>query len=248
MPRRQILSSEEQARLLVIPDDEIILTRMCFLCDKDIALINKHRRPANRLGFAVLLCYLRGPGFVPDKNNVPHCGVVSRIASGLKLQPDLWHEYAAREQTRWEHLAELYRYLKLSPFSRTLQKDCIRHLHSCAMRTDEGFTLAEEMLSWLHNNNVIFPSVDVIERTLAEAVTLADRSVFSALTAQLGKQHKSALDSLLISEGEQPSRLAWLLQPPGKINGKNVLLPGQWADVTDSGNHVMEHGIHRKSH
>lgn len=122
MPRRQILSSEEQARLLVIPDDEIILTRMCFLCDKDIALINKHRRPANRLGFAVLLCYLRGPGFVPDKNNVPHCGVVSRIASRLKLQPDLWHEYAAREQTRWEHLAELYRYLKLSPFSRTLKK------------------------------------------------------------------------------------------------------------------------------
>ncbi|SQO90006.1 transposase [Escherichia coli] len=49
MPRRQILSSEEQARLLVIPDDEIILTRMCFLSDKDIALINKHRRPANRL-------------------------------------------------------------------------------------------------------------------------------------------------------------------------------------------------------
>lgn len=43
------------------------------------------------------------------------------------------------------------------------------------------------------------------------------------ITAQLGKQHRSALDSLLISEGEQPSRLAWLLQPPGKINGKNVL-------------------------
>ena len=75
------------------------------------------------------------------------------------------------------------------------------------------------MLSWLHNNNVIFPSVEVIERTLAEVVTLANRSVFSTLTAQLEKQHKSALDSLLISEGEQPSRLAWLLQPPGKING-----------------------------
>ena len=57
MPRRQILSSEEQERLLVIPDDEIILTRMCFLNEPDIALINKHRRPANRLGFAVLLCY-----------------------------------------------------------------------------------------------------------------------------------------------------------------------------------------------
>ncbi|MGX9834398.1 DUF4158 domain-containing protein, partial [Enterobacter hormaechei subsp. xiangfangensis] len=111
----------------------------------------------------------------------------------------------------------------LSPFSRSMQKDCIRHLHPYAMRTDKGFMLAEEMLSWLHNNNVIFPSVEVIERTLAEVVTLANRSVFSTLTAQLEKQHKSALDSLLISEGEQPSRLAWLLQPPGKINGKNVL-------------------------
>lgn len=54
MPRRQMLSSEEQDRLLVIPDDEIILTRMCFLNERDIALINKHRRPENRLGFAVL--------------------------------------------------------------------------------------------------------------------------------------------------------------------------------------------------
>lgn len=75
MPRRQILSSEEQERLLVIPDDEIILTRMCFLNEPDIALINKHRRPANRLGFAVLLCYLRGPGFIPDKSSAPHNGV-----------------------------------------------------------------------------------------------------------------------------------------------------------------------------
>jgi len=68
MPRRQILSSEEKERLLVVPDDDVLLTRMCFLSEHDLALINKHRRPANRLGFAVLLCYLRGPGFPPAKN------------------------------------------------------------------------------------------------------------------------------------------------------------------------------------
>ncbi|RAP73094.1 Tn3 family transposase [Candidatus Erwinia dacicola] len=223
MPRRQILSSEEKERLLVVPDDDVLLTRMCFLSEHDLALINKHRRPANRLGFAVLLCYLRGPGFPPDKSMSPHDGVVSRLAAHLKLQPDLWAEYASREVTRWEHLAELYRYLELSPFNRALQKICIRHLYPHAMRTDRGFLLAEEMLSWLHSNNVIFPSVDVIERTLAEATTLADRAVFSALTAQLEPGHKAALDRLLVSEGEQPSRLAWMLQPPGKINGKNVL-------------------------
>lgn len=129
MPRRQILSSEEKEGLLVVPDDDVLLTRMCFLSEHDLALINKHRRPANRLGFAVLLCYLRGPGFPPDKNISPHDGVVSRLAAHLKLQPDLWAEYASREVTRWEHLAELYRYLELSPFNRALQKACIRHLY-----------------------------------------------------------------------------------------------------------------------
>lgn len=178
MPRRQILSSEEKERLLVVPEDDVLLTRMCFLNEHDLALINKHRRPANRLGFAVLLCYLRGPGFPPDNNESPHYGVVSRLAAHLKLQPDLWAEYASREVTRWEHLAELYRYLELSPFSRALQKNCIRHLYPHAMRTDRGFLLAEEMLSWLHSNKIIFPSVEVIERTLAEATTLADRAVF----------------------------------------------------------------------
>lgn len=58
---------------------------------------------------------------------------------------------------------------------------------------------------------------------MAEATTLADRAVFSALTAQLEPGHKAALDRLLVSEGEQPSRLAWMLQPPGKISGKNEL-------------------------
>ena len=139
MPRRQILSSEEKERLLVVPDDDVLLTRMCFLSEHDLALINKHRKPENRLGFAVLLCYLRGPGFPPDKNASPHGGVISRLATHLKLQPDLWAEYASREATRWEHLAELYRYLELSPFNRALQKTCIRHLYPHAMRTDKGF-------------------------------------------------------------------------------------------------------------
>lgn len=49
MPRRQILSSEQKERLLVVPDDDVLLTRMCFLSEQDLALINKHRRPENRM-------------------------------------------------------------------------------------------------------------------------------------------------------------------------------------------------------
>lgn len=53
------------------------------------------------------------------------------------------------------------------------------------MRTDRGFLLAEEMLSWLLINNVIFPLLMSSSERCPEATTLADRAVCSALTAQL---------------------------------------------------------------
>ena len=49
MPRRQILSSEEQARLLVIPDDEIILTRMCLDWPPESAYFHERRSLNNPL-------------------------------------------------------------------------------------------------------------------------------------------------------------------------------------------------------
>lgn len=67
--------------LLVVPDDDVLLTRMCFLSEHELAIINKHRRPENRLGFAVLICYLRGRGFLPTKIRP----LTAELFSGLQL-------------------------------------------------------------------------------------------------------------------------------------------------------------------
>lgn len=45
-----------------------------------------------------------------------------------------------------------------------------------------------------------------------------DKIVVQALNVPLTTAHRDALDRY-----NQPSRLTWLLQPPDKINGKNVL-------------------------
>jgi len=181
MPRRQILTNEEKVSLLAIPDDNIILTRISYLGEQDIALINKHRKAANRFGFAVLLCYLRSVGFPPDKDRAPHDGILSRVSIRLKLPSKLWDEYAAREATRWEHLAELYRYLNLSPFNQAKQQACIQELLPHAMRTDRALLLAEEMMTWLSRNQVVFPSVEVIERANCRGDhSCRQRSVFSS--------------------------------------------------------------------
>lgn len=224
MARRQILSLSERESLLALPDDELTLTRMAYFSEQDLAFINAHRKPASRFGFAVLLCYLKNIGFAPDKKSSPPAELLRVIGNRLKLSAELWQEYiSGRDTTRREHLGELYRYLELKAFNGALQKECIQHLLPLSTRTDRGILIAEELLKRLHQQRIIIPGIDVVERTCAEAMTLGDKAVYTTLNAHLSITHKSALDALLVTTEKQISRLTWLLQPPGKINGKNVL-------------------------
>lgn len=224
MARRQILSLSERESLLALPDDELTLTRMAYFSEHDLALISAHRKPASRFGFAVLLCYLKNVGFAPDKKSSPPAALLRIIGARLKLSAELWQEYiSGRDTTRREHLGELYRYLELKTFNGALQKECIQHLLPLSTRTDRGILIAEELLKYLHQQRIIIPGIDVVERTCAEAMTQGDKAVYATLNMHLGISHKSAIDTLLVTTEKQISRLTWLLQPPGKINGKNVL-------------------------
>lgn len=224
MARRQILSQSERESLLALPDDELTLTRMTYFSEQDLAIINVHRKPASRFGFAVLLCYLKSIGFAPDKKSSPPTKLLKIISARLKLSAELWQEYVSgRDTTRREHMQELYRYLELKAFNGALQKECIRHLLPLSTRTDRGILIAEELLKYLHQQRIIIPGIEVLERTCAEAMTLGDKAVYTTLNAHLDITHKSALDALLVTNEKQISRLTWLLQPPGKINGKNIL-------------------------
>lgn len=108
MLRRQILSQAERESLLSLPDDELTLARMVYFSEQDLALINAHRKPASRFGFAVVLCYLKNIGVVPDKKSSPPAELLRIIGVCLKLSAELWQEYiSGRETTRREHLSEL---------------------------------------------------------------------------------------------------------------------------------------------
>ena len=73
MPRRYILTASERAGLVAIPTDETALIRLYTLSEQDLSVIKQRRGDANRLGFAVLLCCLRYPGYaLPAGEDPPH--------------------------------------------------------------------------------------------------------------------------------------------------------------------------------
>ena len=59
MPRRSILSAAELDGLIVVPKAKDELIRHYTFNEADLAIIRQRRGPANRLGFAILLCYMR---------------------------------------------------------------------------------------------------------------------------------------------------------------------------------------------
>jgi len=59
MARRQLLTDEQWTRLLAPPSDEREIVRYWTLSREDFDIIFRKRSDHSRLGFALLLCYLR---------------------------------------------------------------------------------------------------------------------------------------------------------------------------------------------
>ena len=57
MPRRAILSANEKQTLVAISDNQAEFIRHYSFSESDLSIIRQRRGDANRLGFAIQLCY-----------------------------------------------------------------------------------------------------------------------------------------------------------------------------------------------
>jgi len=96
VPTRDVLSPAQRAQFTEIPDaiGERELVRYYTFTSEELAIVAKRRRPHNRLGFGVQLCYLRFPGRpLRAADQVPE-PVLAYIAAQLDLDPAVMWEYA----------------------------------------------------------------------------------------------------------------------------------------------------------
>lgn len=102
----------ERESLLALSDDELMLTRMVYFSEHDLAPTCAYRKSASRFSFVVLLCYLKNVGFAPDKKISSSDALLKHTASRLNSTGDLWPTYlSGRDTTRREYSTELRRYL-----------------------------------------------------------------------------------------------------------------------------------------
>lgn len=105
MPRKQVLSEFEKRELIKIPETEEGLIIKYSLLENDLSIIKTHcRGNANKLGFAILLCYMRYPGIILAFGSDPDRNVLQFVSDQMRINVSEWENYGKREQTRREHI------------------------------------------------------------------------------------------------------------------------------------------------
>ena len=85
MPHRELLTESQRLSFHAPPSDERGTVRHYTLSADDLALINRRRGDPNRLGFAVMLCYLRFPGRILQQGEQPPAALCAFVAEQLGL-------------------------------------------------------------------------------------------------------------------------------------------------------------------
>ncbi|RAM50960.1 MAG: hypothetical protein C6Y22_13975 [Hapalosiphonaceae cyanobacterium JJU2] len=226
MPTRELLSDIQRIQFTQIPVDisnRDIVRYYTFNID-DLKVINSRRRVHNRLGMAVQLCYLRFPGRVWELGEkVPH-SILSYVAEQLSVKPKFFKNYAVRDTTRREHLAELQKVLGYDSMSMSHYKRLSKWLMKLAFNTDKGIALVEALIAEMRRNKIIIPAMSTVERLAWETRRRAQNQFYLSLTKHLTTIQKKELDGLLVINLEKNrTPLVWLRQPPGVANPKNFL-------------------------
>ena len=116
--RRQQLSEAQIAELFDPPTEQRELVRHYTLSEADLAMIRRCRGDHNRLGYALMLCYLRYPGRALRAGERPPAALVSFVAEQIDVLPEAIDDYLASERNRRRHAVEFQERLRLRPFGK----------------------------------------------------------------------------------------------------------------------------------
>ena len=136
--RRQQLTEAQIAALFDPPTNRRELVRYCTLSEADTAMIRRCRGDHSRLGYALMLCYLRYPGRPLRINERPPAALISFVAEQIDVRPESIDDYLISGQNRRRHAAELQDRLCLRPFGRRPASELTGSLLPHAMESEAG--------------------------------------------------------------------------------------------------------------
>ncbi|MDM7368630.1 DUF4158 domain-containing protein, partial [Klebsiella pneumoniae] len=209
-------------------DDKFITTDYLQQCrDEDLGHIRLRRRAHNRFGFALQLCVLRYPGRVLAPGELIPAEVIEFIGAQLGLGADDLVDYAAREETRHEHLAELRGLYGFRTFSGRGASELKEWLFREAEMAVSNEDIARRFVAECRRTRTVLPATSTIERLCAAALVDAERRIETRIASRLPMSIREQLLALLEETADdRVTRFVWLRQfePGSNSSSANRLL------------------------
>ena len=215
MARRQRLSKIQIAELFEPPTEQRELVRHFTLSEADRAAVRRSRGDHNRLGHALMLCYLRYPGRPLRAGERPPAGLLAFVAEQIGVFPEVIDNYLAAERNRQHHSVDCQQQLGLRPFGRRTVGELVEFLVPQAIEDDRFVHLAALVMQTCRQRRIVVPAPAALERLCGELRDQARREVHRRLTGDLSAEQRRRLDALMQrrEEGGQ-NWLTWLRQMP----------------------------------
>ncbi len=229
MPRRVTLTNRQKDALLRLPTSQADLLKHYTLSDEDLSATSGNAGVAarNRFGFALQLCVLRYPGRVLAPGELIPAEVVEFIGAQLGLNADDLVDYAAREETRHEHLAELRALYGFRTFSGRGARELKDWLFREAEMAVSNEDIARRFVAECRRTRTVLPATSTIERLCATALVDAERQIETRIAGRLPIPIREQLLALLEETADdRVTRFVWLRQfePGSNSSSANRLL------------------------
>ena len=137
------MTETQIAALFEPPTEPRELVRHYTLSEADLAAIRRCRGDHNRLGYALMLCYLRYPGPSAAGRRAAAQPLLAFVAEQIDVLPDGIDDYLAAERNRQRHAVECQARLRLRPFGRHAAAELTDALLAQAIENDRLSVLAE---------------------------------------------------------------------------------------------------------
>lgn len=223
---RELFTQDQRNSFMEIPEDECSIGSYYTLSNYDIEIINKRRRPENKIGFAIQLSVLRYPGWsYTHIENIPSA-VIEYISKQINVSTEAFKGYPKRENTLWEHLNEIRDEYKFISFTADEYKLTLEYVSRLALENENTIYLITECLDFLRKNRIILPAITTLERLIWESKEYAEKKIVSTIAESLTIAQKSKLDEVLSLNHPNDSTktlLAWLKEPIGFPSPDNFL-------------------------
>ena len=186
----------------------------------ELAEIESITDPTNRLGFSVLLLYLKSKGYFPDKSVLVNSTFVVDVAEFLEISAKLWKKYKPLGRTAFRHRQKIKELLKFkSPTGSYKSRSVDWLVKNMEPGTDsEG---AEQLLRRRFIQlKIVAPKPSVLSDIAQLAVFKLESTVFDKIAGSLTNTAKSSIEKLLKSD--DALTISDLKQDPGRISLESI--------------------------